>query len=383
MSRTIITEEIGNKIIEMYKSGNNINQIRLYFNNSPGFAAVKRYLQRAGLIEKEKVYRGYTYEQCMEIGEYYINNEWECLYEKYPKLNKQTVYDICSYYEITKDSYFWTKEDEEILRQKYNVISTKELEVLMAYRHTAQAIRTKAEKMGLGKDPFWSAEEEKILKDNYSFIPKNEMCLLLPNRTPDAIMNHAKLLEIKSYQYLNEKYNPEAKQFIVDNWQVMTDQEIADAIGKTARGVMEQRNNMKLFRISKDYSGYENIAKFLRGHIQDWKTASMEQCNYVCIFTGSKDYAIHHIVGFNIILAEAFKQIEEEIPLRSNVVADYSINELNRMIDIFQEVHSKYPLGVCVRKDIHDLFHRIYGAGGNNQSQWDKFVEDYKQGKYK
>jgi len=53
------------------------------------------------------------------------------------------------------------------------------------------------------------------------------------------------------------------------------------------------------------------------------------------------------------------------------------------MLEIFQEVHSKYPLGVCVRKDIHVLFHRIYGSGGNTPEQWESFVKDYKQGKYK
>ena len=88
MGSTMITEEIGNIIINMYKNGSNVNQIRLFFNNSPGFNAVKTYLQRNGLIEKEKINRKYTYEQCMEIGEFYINNEWERIYEKYPKINK-------------------------------------------------------------------------------------------------------------------------------------------------------------------------------------------------------------------------------------------------------------------------------------------------------
>jgi len=42
--RNKISDEIGNKIIEMYNSGHNVNQIRLYFNNTPDFNTVKNYL---------------------------------------------------------------------------------------------------------------------------------------------------------------------------------------------------------------------------------------------------------------------------------------------------------------------------------------------------
>ena len=52
------------------------------------------------------------------------------------------------------------------------------------------------------------------------------------------------------------------------------------------------------------------------------------------------------------------------------------------MLEIFGEIHSNFPLGVCVRKDIHDLFHRLYGSGGNNQEQWDRFITKYKNGEY-
>ena len=44
----------------------------------------------------------------------------------------------------------------------------------------------------------------------------------------------------------------------------------------------------------------------------------------------------------------------------------------------FIDEHNKYPLGVCIRKDIHDLFHSIYGRYNNTQEQWERFKEDYK-----
>ena len=39
-------------------------------------------------------------------------------------------------------------------------------------------------------------------------------------------------------------------------------------------------------------------------------------------------------------------------------------------------VHSKYPLGICVRKDIHIQFHQIYGSGYNTEQQWNQFIKD-------
>ena len=40
-------------------------------------------------------------------------------------------------------------------------------------------------------------------------------------------------------------------------------------------------------------------------------------------------------------------------------------------------IHNKYPLGVCIRKDIHDLFHQLYGSGGNTEEQWESFIAKY------
>ena len=126
----------------------------------------------------------------------------------------------------------------------------------------------------------------------------------------------------------------------------------------------------------------KNIAKFFRGHTQSWKVESMKECNYKCILTGSKDFAIHHLIGFNIILDKVFSILETKMDLTSTQTSDYTKEELDYMLKIFNEVHSQFPLGVCVRKDIHDLFHKLYGSGGNNKEQWDRFVLKYKNGDY-
>lgn len=139
---------------------------------------------------------------------------------------------------------------------------------------------------------------------------------------------------------------------------------------------------MGLYIISKDYSGYTEMSKFLRGHLSDWKNESMENCNYQCIFTGSKDYEIHHIISFNVIFSETMDIIKSQKMMLSDNIEDYNKDELDYILSIFKNVHKKYPLGVCVRPDIHYLFHRIYGSGGNNLIQWDEFTKNYKNGMY-
>ena len=56
--------------------------------------------------------------------------------------------------------------------------------------------------------------------------------------------------------------------------------------------------------------------------------------------------------------------------------------ELKNILIIFREKQSKYPLGVCLSKEIHMLFHNNYGYGYNTPEQWEDFVSNYKNGKY-
>ena len=379
----VITEEIGKQIVEMYQNKTTLIDISRYFGGSPGADTIRKYLREINVFKPRLYYGKYSYEDCLKIGELYQQDKWDEIYQLFPDLTKQTVYTICSKLQIKKENYFWSKEDTQLLINCYGKMSSNELATLMNNRHSSKAINTKAIKMGLASSsPFWSNEENDIITKYYPTIPIDDVCKMLPKRTYDSIICHAQVLGLTSYRFLNEKYTHEQKQFIRDNWQVMTDAEIADIIGKTPRGVMEQRNAMNLYRINKEYAGYENLAKLFRGHIQEWKTKSMEACNYKCIFTGDKCFIVHHIYGFNKILEEALYEINKIIPIISDDVKDYPKEELDIMIEIFTKIHNKYPLGVCVRKDIHDLFHRIYGSGGNTQEQWEVFKEKFLNGEY-
>lgn len=374
-----IDEETIQKMIKMYNSGMTYIEISKITGINPD--KISNHIRdkvNKRLSKNERL----TEEDKNHICELYQNGEMNKILDDYDFLNKAFVYRLAGEKGIKRDKYFWSEDDIKILQQNYGK-PLEEIQKMLHNKHSLRAISSKAIKLGIAEKNNWSDDETKILIDHYSFIPMNEIEKMLPNRNHDSIINQARKLGIKSYYYLNEKYSKEQKEFILNNYKTMTDQEIANCLNKPLSGIQEQRRKLGIYYLNKDYSKYENFAKFFRGHIQDWKKSSMESCNYQCIFTGSKDFALHHKYGFNLILKETFEKVDDLNLLKGDNLEDYSKDELDKILQIFSEIHSKYPLGVCVRKDIHDLFHSIYGAGGNTPEQWDIFYEDFKNNKYK
>lgn len=105
----------------------------------------------------------------------------------------------------------------------------------------------------------------------------------------------------------------------------------------------------------------------------------MKECNYKCIFTGSKRFQIHHLYGVSNILNDIMT--ENNFPIYDNF-SEYSDEELNEILNAFIIKQNKYPLGVCIEKDIHVLFHSLYGQYYNTPKQWYQFEKDFKAGIY-
>lgn len=119
-----------------------------------------------------------------------------------------------------------------------------------------------------------------------------------------------------------------------------------------------------------------DVKRFIRGNIGEWKADSMRACGYRCVLTGDGDFHIHHVYGLAMIFDEIVE--ENNIVLKENFV-DYTKEELEYILQKFIKKQSEYPLGVCVRKDIHRLFHKMYGHHATPE-MWDRFVQKYKKG---
>ena len=76
------------------------------------------------------------------------------------------------------------------------------------------------------------------------------------------------------------------------------------------------------------------------------------------------------------------EKIIEEYNIEIKDYKNYTQEELEDILEKFQIVHSRYPLGVCIRKDIHLLYHSIYSKCVNTEDQWNQFVSDFENGMY-
>jgi hypothetical protein len=119
--------------------------------------------------------------------------------------------------------------------------------------------------------------------------------------------------------------------------------------------------------------GLSEVTGLLGHRIPEWKRESMESCGYKCIITGGKFDHIHHLYPMNKIVQEVFFNIGLE---KKRTLEEYSDEEISAIVYETKRLHTIYPLGVCLRKDIHDLFHssKMYG---NKDFTPDDFYEFY------
>ena len=289
----------------------------------------------------------YTDEDIEFLRKYYPIGDWNTIFARFPNLDKEKIYNVCHKRGISANYY----ERDKALKTEYykNMVNNRKI---------------------------WSSNEINILKNNYSLIPMADIMKLLPGRTYNAIVEKAKKISLISYTRQQQLYSDDDIIFIESNWKYMSDEEIALKLNRTKRAIKAVRNNIGLFRQDKEKSHYENLSKFLRGQINEWKKKSIEECDFKCILTGSKDFDIHHIISFNIIIKNFI--LECDIVLK-DCFEDYTLDELNNISSMFVKYHNKYPTGVCIEKKLHIEFHKMYGDI-NNEEQWNIFVNKFNKG---
>lgn len=373
------TQEELNNIIDDYKNGMTPKEMSIKYNRNSGTIIGK--LQDLGIYKSTK-YR-FTKEDVEFLKQYYPIGDFDAISKRFPNSTKQNIQTFCSKHKISANYYNdkkWTDEELYIVEKYYYEKSLNELIGMMNNRHSTDAIQTKALKyFNYSKDRTWTDEELDILYEYYSIEPVDDVYKRLKNRTRDSIIGKANQLNIKSYFYLNTYWSKEDSKILEDNWKSMSDSELAELIGKSEKAIIDKRCALGLSRV-KHYNEatYNDVKKYVRGNIGIWKSDSMNSCDYKCVLTGEKDFHIHHLYSFSLIFDNIIEQ--NNIVLKDNF-SDYTPDELSFILQKFIEEQNKYPLGICVRPDIHNLFHSIYGRRVVPE-MWYRFEEDYKKGKY-
>jgi hypothetical protein len=272
----------------------------------------------------------------------------------------------------------WTEKDIEILKNNYTFGNVNNICVLLDNKFSYSAIVSKASKLKISSRDYWSEDEIDIMKKYYPIKTPNEMLELLSIRNIKTITMKACELNIKNIVSLNLWFTKEDIDFIKNNWKVMTDEEIGIIIGRKAHAICDKRCQLGLLRQAEE-SSYENLSEFIRRNNVEWKKKSMQNCNYKCIITGERFDDIHHTYGLNLILNEVLSHLNIEIKGR---IDDYSNDELSSILYTFRIFQSEYPLGVCLKKEIHNKFHSLYGFGNNTIEQWHEFKIKYSNNEF-
>lgn len=285
----------------------------------------------------------YTKEDIDFLKEYYPDGNWDKINERFPNLSKTAIYRKCQKLSIKSNNTH---------RNNWDISKTRK---------------------------YWTDEETQILIDNFSKIPIDELLNLLPNRNINMIMSKARIYNLKSFHILTSTWKEEEVKFIKDNWLIMPDIQMAKILNKTQRAIKWKREECGLFRQQKNVNSYLDISHYLRGQNSKWKKESMKICRYECVLTKSKNFEVHHLYGVSLIIKDVFSKYPK---YKDRSFESYSSEDLSFLTEQFLLEQQKYPLGVCVDKDIHKLFHSLYGKSHNTPEQWYQFEKDFKKGEY-
>lgn len=319
----------------------------------------------------------YTKDDIEFLKENYPYGNWDAICERFPNINKSAIQAQMSLLGIKQiDESSWTEEELSILRDNYVFGNVHNLCQLLPNR-TYKAITTKAKRMGLHTRELWTDDEKKLLLDVYSDIPLDEVVKLFPNKNRNSIIHQAIRLKITSYD--KNIWTPEEDVYIIDNWESQPDLIIAQNLNRTQKAIQARRLFLGIYRRDMDCPTYESLSKYIRGNIYKWKIDSMKSCNYRCIFTGKKDFEIHHLYNVCSILNDII--VENNFTVYDNF-SDYPDEDLKCILNAFIKKQTEYPLGVCISKNIHILFHSLYGQYNNTPKQWYQFENDFRNGVY-
>jgi hypothetical protein len=364
MSKIEILDTLKEQIIKDYKNNISIVDLGRKYNINESTL----YYKLIAWNVHEATNNCWTQEEVNILINTYPTGSWDEILSLLPGRNKETITQKASKLKIKKASHFWNKQEIAILQEEYEKgTPIKQIVRIFNDKYSTEAIAAKANKLGFVKVSKWEQWEIDYLISNYPLLPVEDICKVLNNRKRNAIRSKAKELGLK---FCNT-WTDEQVDFLKSHYNDMSDKEIANILGRKWRSVLDKRCHLGLIK-DKKRGTYESLDNFLRKQLKIWKKESLRECQYKCVITGQRLNAIHHLYGMNMIIDETFLNLDICI---KDSFEDYSEYELEIIKNKFLEIHSKYPLGICLTREIHNFFHKIYGYGYNTPEQFEEFKQ--------
>lgn len=126
--------------------------------------------------------------------------------------------------------------------------------------------------------------------------------------------------------------------------------------------------------------GVTDLNKYLRERDAEWKVKYLLKYDYTCVISGTQggQLQVHHSILFYKLRDKVLKELK--LPLE-NQVGKYLQHELEAIETKYLEYLNEVE-GFPMRKDIHKLFHSIYGKVKNDKNQVEEFKNRYLAGEF-
>lgn len=301
----------------------------------------------------------------------YPNTSWEVLEAKYPftKSSMLTKASQLGIRRLTGRPTRYNSADDSVITAMFND-GLSDNEIASKLGRSVLGIRARRERIGHFAKHRWSSREDEVLREWYSKIPAADVAKMLHGRSRNAVVAHAKILGLQGFRDYHE-YTQEEELYIKENYLCMSDEDIGKQLGHARASIKNRRNKLGLHRPT-EKTKYDDAVSYFRKYNLDWKNESMKTCGYRCVVTGERFDDIHHLFSLNTIVINACKSAD--IDLQSFDINEASDEDRKNFIEAVKREQGKYPLGVCLSKEVHVEFHNIYGYGNNTPEQFYEFI---------
>lgn len=274
---------------------------------------------------------------------------------------------------VKRPSDNYSDEELEIIQKHYKSCKTvQEFQEKYMQNRTVFGINAKAKKLRLLKREDWTMEEDRTLIENYDKMFRWQLCKLFPDRQKTSVFNRIVALGLTGGQ--GYAYRKEDDEFIISNYETMTDEEIGKVLHRAAKSIKQRRNDLGYHRRDPDEINYPRIGLFISSNDGRWKTESQAAAEKYGLVIGEKGEDIHHLYSRNAMISETMNLF--------NLADDFDINSAsidfrNDFLRAFREIEDQHSLGVYVSKEVHIKFHSAYGYGWNTEEQFIEFVSNF------
>lgn len=316
----------------------------------------------------------FTEKQLKWLVQNYETSDWDAIFENIPNKTKTQIVSKASDLGVKRagvEYSVYSETEDAIIRKYYRSLPIEELIQQYLPNRTASSIVSRASIIGVSKQGGWTEEEDRIIKENYYVLPMKELSKLLPNRAASAV--HCRIKQLGLRGAAMYKYSEDDIAFVRENYRDMSDEELGRCLHRAAKSIKEMRRKNGIYRKDRNAgTHYSTFSAYSHKHNSEWKKASAKHCGYKCFFTGEGFNAIHHLCSRDIII----KRTKEELKISdTDNINEYSDEERERFIKKYVSIQSEYPLGICMKEEIHKQFHKLYGYGQNTVEQFVEFVK--------